>query len=545
MSEPSRASTWPDLLGRLRIGPKLLLAPAVALLLLLASSAAAHWALVRQNRSLESIVQVRDVRIRDATELVAEAQSAHARLYQLLTWMSGSFAPSRIDTLAADIGRRHDAIGARLASLAARCAAGSAEQRLLEDARAAHGLYRRALSEVIELSRADQAIGASAMQKPERAFATVALRLQALAQLERNLSEAASQQAAGEFRTVSTVMPLLAALSVLLSLALTMAVRRSLLRQVRGIGAAAHDLASGNLTVPERDYGGDEIADAARTLDASIGNLNATLKGILDTARLIDSTSRDVAAGNADLSHRAGAQASSIEQTTASMRALSDTVNRTADTAHAANRLAASASMIAREGGGVVGQLGQTMTAIRRSSSRVMQLLERLDGMASQSGTLAFNGAMEAARAGQQGAAFAAVAADVRMLAQQSSGVLGEMRELVTQSIAQIDGASMAAEQTGDSLAGIASSVREVGDMIERISRASAVQADGISDVNTAIVQMDQMSQHHSAMVQQAAAAAESLQAQAVMLSRAVAGFKLGEAVPVAGKPRLHLASKR
>ncbi|SHG69476.1 methyl-accepting chemotaxis protein [Massilia sp. CF038] len=537
-----------DLLAQLRIGPKLLLAPGLVLLILLASSGGAYWALWRQNQSLESIVQVRSARIRDATELVAEAQSAHARAYQLLTWISGSFSLARIDALAADIERRHGAIEQRFSGLRGHTLPGSAERRLLEQSQGAHADYLRELGEAIELARADQTIGASAMQKPQRAFETVAQRLQELAQLERELSEAASLQAARDFRAISTLMPLLAALSVVLSLAITLAVRRSLLRQVRGIDATALDLASGNLTVPQREYGVDEIADTSRTLDASIRNLSGTLRGILDSARSIDDASRAITAGNADLTHRSGEQANSIEQTAASILALSATVSSTADTAQQANRLAASASTIAQKGGGVAEHLTRTLAGIGVSSARVMLLLEQAEGMAARGGTLTLNAAVEAARLGEQGGAFAALTGELRALAQQSAGMLAEMRALVAQSMVQIEAGRTAAEEAGFNLADIASSVREVGDMIDRISHASVAQASGISHVNTAIVQMDQVSQKNAALVAQAATAAQSLQSQAVALSRAVAGFRLDDTVaPVVagGRPRLRLASKR
>lgn len=549
MSEQSRGWRGWDLLGRLRIGPKLLLAPGLVVLLSIVASSGAWWALVRQNQSLESIVEVRAARIRDATELVTDAQAAHARIYQLLTWISGSFSAHRLDLLVIDIRQRHAAIDRKFAGLTRHTEAGGAERRFLEQSEQAHAVYVKAIEEVIELSLVDQSIGANAMVKAERAFETVALRLGELSQLERELSEAQSRRAASDFQTMSTLMPLLVALSVVLSLAITVAVRRSLLRQVRGIGEAALDLASGNLTVPPREYGSDEIAETSRALDSSIRNLNATLRGILDSARSIDSASREIALGNVDLSNRTEEQACSLEQTSASMLELSATVSRTADTAQAANRLAASASSIAQKGGGVVDQLVRTMAAIKVSSQRVVEIVGGIDTLASRTGTLALNAAVEAARLGEPGRAFVTVADEVRMLAQRAAGSLGEIRELVAQSMAQIDRGSAAAEEAGYSLADIVMSVRQVGDMIERISDASVEQANGISNVNWAIVQMDQMSQHNSVMVEQAAAAAESLQHQAIMLSRAVASFKLdennGTAAGKPGKPHLRLASRR
>jgi methyl-accepting chemotaxis protein len=537
------------MLGRLRIGPKLLLAPGLVLVLLVVSLSGAWYAMVRQNRSLESIVQVRAARIKDATGLVVEAQAAHARSYRLLTGIGGSFSAPRVEALVADIGQRHLAIRRKFASLARLTPAGSAERHLLELSEAAHAGYVAAIDDVIELARGDESIGANAMGKAERAFDTVAFHLAELSRLEQQLSEAASQRAADEFRTVSAMMAALAVLSVILSLAVTMAVRRSLLREVRGIGDAALGLASGNLTVRRRDYGGDEISDTSRALDASIRTLNGTLKHILDSANSIDSASREIALGNADLSSRTEVQASSLEQTTASMELLSARLHQTASHALEANRLAASASTIAQQGGSVVERLARTLASIRDSSQQVVALAEAIDQIAGQTNVLALNAAVEAARAGEHGHGFAAVASDVRVLAQQALGVARDIRELVAQSVAQIDDSSAAASEAGYSMAGLVSSVQQVESMISEISDASARQASGLSEVNCAIVQMDHMTQQNSALVEQAAAAAGSLQDQAMSLSRAVASFKLDEnGAPVAakgGKVKLTLASTR
>ena len=536
------------MLGRLRIGPKLLLAPALVLVLLVISSCGAYYAMVRQNRSLETIVQVRAARIKDATELVAEAQRAHARIYQLLTWISASFSANRIDSLVADIHRRHAAIDHAFATLTSNSAPGSAERRFLEQAEAAHADYVKAVVEVIELAQADQSIGANAMIKAERAFDRVAQRLSELSGLEQQLSEAASRRAADDFRLISTLMPALVALSVILSLAITMAVRRALLKEVRDIGQAAIDLASGNLTVRLRDYGSDEISETSRALDTSIRNLNHTLKHILDSARSIDSASREIALGNVDLSSRTEVQASSLEQTSASMEQLTATVSRTADSAQEANRLAASASTVAQQGGSVVGRLVRTMAKIKDSSQRVAEIVEVIDSLAGQTNTLALNAAVEAARAGEHGSGFAVVASEVRLLALQSATAAREIRALVAFGLAEIDGGSAAAAEAGYSMAGIVNSVQRVEDMISQISDASARQASGIVDVNCAIVQMDQMTQQNSVLVEQAAAAAISLQDQAVSLSKAVAGFKLDEGPtvpPAGGKAKLRLAATR
>ncbi len=538
------------MLGRLRIGPKLLLAPGLVLLLLIISSCGAYYAMVRQNQSLETIVQQRAARIRDATDLVNEAQGAHSRIYQLISWISGSFSAARIDALVTDLHRRHRAVDSRFAQLTRHTAPGSAERRFLEQSEAAQALYVRAVLDVIELAQTDQSIGANAMIKAERAFDTVAQRLAELARLEQELAEQASQRAADDFRLITTLMPVLVALSIVLSLAITVAVRRALLREVDEIGAAALGLARGHLTVRQRAYGRDEISDTARALDTSIRNLNVTLRNILDSAEHMDSASREIALGNADLSSRTEVQACSLEQTSATMEQLSATVHQTADNAQAANRLAESASSMAQQGGSMVDRLVQTMASIKGSACKVADIVEQIDDIAGQTHVLALNAAVEAARAGESGRNFAMVAGEVRVLAQRSASAARDIRSLVRQSVAEIDAGNAAAAAAGHSMAGLADSVREVGAMISQISDASAEQAIGIVDVNHAIVQMDQMTQQNSALVEQAAAAAESLQDQASQLARAVAGFKLDEAVPEASalrgaRPRLRLASSR
>jgi len=541
----------PGMLARLRIGPKLLLAPGLVLILLIISSCGAYYAMVRQNQSLESIVQERAARIKDATDLVADAQSAHARMYQLLTWISGSFSAARIDALLADLHQRHSAIDRRFASLTRNTAPGSAERRFLEQSEAAHAVYVKAILDVIELAQVDQSIGANAMIKAERAFDMVALRLQELSHLEQELAQRAAQRAADDFSLISTLMPVLVALSIILSLAITMAVRRALLAEVQEIGEAALDLASGNLTVRRRVYGYDEISETSRALDTSIRNLNVTLKNILDSAQSIDTASREIALGNADLSVRTERQASSLEQTSATMEELTATVSQTADSAQAANLLAANATSIAQQGGGVVERLVLTMASIRGSSRKVAEIVGVIDDIACQVNVLALNAAVEAARAGENGIGFAVVASEVRVLAQRSATAAREIKELIAHSVAEIDGGSAAAEAAGHSMAHVVSSVQQVGDMIDAISSASAEQASGIVDVNYAIVQMDQMTQQNSALVEQAAAAAESLQDQALNLSKAVASFKLDENVQAAppqvkgARPRLRLASSK
>ncbi len=314
------------MLSRLRIGPKLLLAPGVVLLLLVLLSSGAYYAMVRQHQSLQAIVGPRAVQMRSATELVAQAQRVHADTYKLLSWLGSSFSRPRIELLIADIHRQHGAIERAFGALAQQTAPGSAERRHVDGAAQAHRLYVRAAREVAELAHADQTIGANAMIKPEAAFSVLVQRMAGLAKLERELSEEASSAAAADFRTTAGLMPFIVLLAVGVSLLITMAVRRALLRDIRAIGAAALGLASGDLTVGERAYGDDEIGETSRALDAGIRNLNGTLRTVLESARSIGSASRDISLGNLSMHSRAVFRSRSLEDTAVSMQRLAQAV---------------------------------------------------------------------------------------------------------------------------------------------------------------------------------------------------------------------------
>lgn len=289
------------MLSRLRIGPKLLLAPAVVLLLLIISSSAAYYAMVRQNHAFETIVHERAARIRDANELLGEARQLHANVYQLLTWLGASFAERRVAALEREIAGRNGAIGERFAALAVATRASKGELDLLQYGRGAYGQYRQSVLDVLELSRVDHSMSANAMSKAEQAFDVVEASLGALAQLEQSLSERARTQAQLDFFRLSVWLPVLVGLSVVFSLLITMVVRRALLAEVAAIGSAAAELARGDLTAPARTYGRDEIAETSRALDASIRNLNRSLRHIRESSRSIDSASRDSAEATSKL----------------------------------------------------------------------------------------------------------------------------------------------------------------------------------------------------------------------------------------------------
>ena len=542
------------MLSKLRIGPKLLLAPGVVLILLIVLSAGAYLGLVRQNQSLDNMVQQRAVRLKAAADLVASAHKAHTEIYQLLTWINASFSTPRVDALVRDLHLRHAALDRQFAQLEMATASDPAERRFVVQSQAAHTVYVKAMQDVIELAMVDQSMAANAMSKAERAFDVVAQRLEELSRLEQSLSERAYAEAETDFRVLSTWMPIVVALSIALSLLVTMAVRNAMLKEVREIGAAAVDLAEGNLTVRQRVYGRDEIAETSRALDTSIRNLNTTLKTILASAQSIDNASREIAQGNAVLARRTRTQAGTLEETGDAMQQMSNQLAQAATHAELADQLAQCANSFAARGGSVVQRLVVTMASIRGSSRRVVEIVGVIDGLAVQTHMLALSAAVEAARAGEHGSGLAVVAGEVRSLAQRSASAAQEIKLLIADSVADIDNGTRSVEEAGASMAEIIDSVQQVGEIIGRIGAGTSEQSRGVLGMQQAIVSMDEITQQNLALVQQAAAAASTLQRQALYLSEAVAIFKLDEnieppdATRTAGSPRivrLRLASVR
>jgi len=514
------------MLNKLRIGQKLLLAPGLVLVLLTLLSAAAYYGMVRQNASLENMVQVRAARLQAVADIAGEARFAHANAYQFLAWVNGSFAQNRLSALAADVQRRHGAIGDKLGRFAQ--GAAHEERAPIDASQAALARYRKAVGETIEMASVDQSIATNSMQKAEQQFVALDAEFTRLAQVEKTLSQSAYAAAKAEFRGLGISMAGLVLLSIALSLAVTMLVRRSMLAGIHAIAHTVGELAEGRLDAPPlQATGRDEIDDTSRALDYTIARLNASLHSVMNAVRSIDTASQEIASGNLDLSTRTETQAGSLEQTASTMEMLTTAVKDNATNARQASELAANAAQLAARGGQAVQQAVTTMESIQASSRKIVEIIGVIDGISFQTNILALNAAVEAARAGEQGRGFAVVASEVRTLAQRSAAAAKEIKGLIADSVSIIERGNASVSEAGASMGDIVSSVRQVSDIIGRISVASTEQADGIAEVNLAVGHMDGMTQQNAALVEQAAAAAESLHEQTVNLARAVAIFRV------------------
>ncbi|MYM80958.1 HAMP domain-containing protein [Duganella sp. FT50W] len=316
------------------------------------------------------------------------------------------------------------------------------------------------------------------------------------------------------------------ALGVLLAWMLT----RSIVRPLTQAVALAEQVAGGELRAVITHGRSDEIGKLFDALSHMTARLADTVGRVRDGALAIDLASREIANGNMDLSRRTEHQAGALEETASAMDELTSAVKQNSGNARRANQLAKSASDVACKGGAVVAEVVRTMASINDYAHKIVDITSVIDGIAFQTNLLALNAAVEAARAGEQGRGFAVVAGEVRNLAQRSAEAAKEIKKLINDSADRVASGAELAETAGATMTDIVDSVQKVTAIMGSISAASSEQEHGIQQVNTAIVDIDGVTQQNAALVEEAAAAAAAMQAQARELAQLVGAFKLDSA---------------
>ncbi|KVD82529.1 chemotaxis protein [Burkholderia sp. ABCPW 14] len=342
-----------------------------------------------------------------------------------------------------------------------------------------------------------------------------------------DLGQAGSNEAKDIIDRAVTLEASAAAVVLAVVLWLGVLISRSITKPMGDAVRFARTVADGDLTTHIDATSKDETGQLLKAL----AGMNDSLKRIVERVRMgsdaVATASGQIASGNLDLSSRTEEQAASLQETASSMEELTSTVRQNAENAQQASGLASNASDVALRGSTVVGQVVDTMTDISERSSKIAEIIGIIEGIAFQTNILALNAAVEAARAGEQGRGFAVVAGEVRGLAQRSSSAAKEIKELISASVQKIRDGSALADEAGKTMAEVTQAVARVTDIMGEIAAASAEQSRGIDQVNLAITQMDQVTQQNAALVEEAAAASQSLEDQGRELKQAVAFFRV------------------
>ncbi len=411
-------------------------------------------------------------------------------------------------------------------------------KQFLSEAEAARGRYvtsQAKFNELVDAGRKEEAF-AELQEHTLVELATVQDRVDRLAKLQERLVNEAGARAKAEAQFARMLLLGLGIGGLAIGLLLAAWITRSITAPLRQAVRVAQAVSEGDLRsqieVHSRDEAG-QLLSALQHMNTSLTDIVHEVRHSSDT---IATATSQIAAGNLDLSSRTEEQAAALEETTASMHELAGTVKQNYDSGKHANELAESASQVAVRGGEVVGQVVHTMESINASSRKIADIISVIDSIAFQTNILALNAAVEAARAGEQGRGFAVVAGEVRLLAGRSAEAAKEIKGLIEASVRNVSEGCTLVEKAGSTMDEIVVSVRRVSDIMGEISNASADQSHGIDQINEAMGQMDQVTQSNAALVEESAAAAQSLERQAHTLVQTVSVFRL----PGNGAPQRH-----
>ncbi|GLU31096.1 methyl-accepting chemotaxis protein [Trinickia caryophylli] len=406
------------------------------------------------------------------------------------------------------------------------------DRRLLDADRANMAAYRQALQPFLASARAGDMDGVRAALVAGSPLALSA------AAVKKGLDEhiAYNMRASAAIRDTSTSAYVwswrIMIVTMVVALAVTAGLAAHLYRVIRtsldGIRTTLQRVSESlDLTLRAPVARMDEIGQTSAAFNNLLSRIAVALGAVLQSTQAVSVASKQIAAGNVDLSARTEEQAASLQETASSMEQLTGTVRHNADNAQQASSLAAHASGTADAGNGVVHRVVETMADIAGHSDKIADITGIIEGIAFQTNILALNAAVEAARAGEQGRGFAVVASEVRSLAQRSSSAAKEIKELIAASVERVREGSALADEAGRTIGDVASAVKRVTDIVGEIAAASNEQSRGIEQVNRAIRQMDEVTQQNAALVEQAAAAAQSLEDQGLRLTGEVGVFRV------------------
>jgi methyl-accepting chemotaxis protein len=527
--------------SNVKIGTRLALGFGAMLLMLAALAALGITRIQDLNRINTAILDDRYVKLEAARSMQEQVQ-VQARL--LRDAIIGAQSRQEVEARLAEIRASIREVDAYAKTLHAMIASPRGKE-LLQAMDVARDGYRQAREATIALLLAGRSDAAASslrteLRAPQDRFFHA---LDALASYQQALMTADGKTAHEHGAAAVQITLGIAVGAGLVAVALGMLIARSITAPLQRAVALAQAVATGDLRSAVAVDGKDEIGQLLAALRAMSANLHGIVARVRAGSDDIATASGNIAAGNMDLSSRTEQQAGALEETASSMEELTSTVKHNSENARQANQLALSASATARQGGTVVADVVATMAAISASSTKIVDIIGVIDGIAFQTNILALNAAVEAARAGEQGRGFAVVASEVRNLAHRSAAAAREIKLLIDDSLVTVSAGNALVARAGATMTDVVGKIERVTDMMGEITAASSEQEAGISQINQAIAAMDAATQQNAALVEQAAAATAELESQTASLAHVVGAFTLD---PAHGNPRIsHTAPPR
>ncbi|KQY89388.1 hypothetical protein ASD35_13010 [Pelomonas sp. Root1444] len=504
----------------------MLLPPMAALAVVLAIGLGGNMLSLREVVKANEADQQRNEVFMTMVSVQTQVGEMHGGVFRTIALIA-SLDEAKVKSLRGQLKAQVDGLSRTLGTLSDMPGTPAGTEALVKSALPLLQAYLNKADGAIDLASVDPNTGVAAMQDAEARYKELAALIGKVVQGMGGEQQAAAAAQQAEARRRAWIIALVSLLAAGAGMGMLLVNQRKITADVNASLSLAESVAAGDLTQRAAPRGEDELAGLMRSLNQMCEQLGQSVGDVMLVADSIRTASAEIASGNQDLSTRTEQTASSLEITSSSMGQLTGTVRQSADNAQTANQLASNAATVAHRGGSVVQQVVDTMTDIAASSKRIADIIGVIDDIAFQTNILALNAAVEAARAGEQGRGFAVVAGEVRSLAGRSAAAAKEIKTLIGASVERVESGTRLVRDAGSTMGEIVGAVQRVTDIMGEISTSAAAQSRGIDEVTQAVTQVDDMTQQNAALVEESAAAAESLREQAQRLAQVVSQFRV------------------